>query len=104
MAFSGMHVEFGYQKKGAVNPSPILGHLTASDTMATAATTANSGPQPAAYGDPMVNISASADSYVSFGQPPADPNLTTTPRRLIRANVPLPCFIEPGDFVRWVAA
>jgi hypothetical protein len=104
MAFTGLHVEFGYQKKGAVNPSPILGRLVSSEDPASQVATTGGAPQFSTDGDPMVNLSASADSWVSFGQPPADPSLPATPRRLVRAGVPLPCFVNPGDNVRWVAA
>jgi hypothetical protein len=103
MAFSGLHVEFGYQKKGAVNPSPILGKLVSSEDPASGVATTGGAPGLGPDGDPAVNLSASADSWVSFGQPPGDPSNAATARRLVRANVPLPCFVSPGDQVKWVA-
>lgn len=104
MAFSGAHFEFGYQKKVLANASPILGIVTSAETMASAGTTSASAPAADVQGDPCVNIIVSADTWVTFGSVPADPSSTTSPRRLVFALSPLPCFVNPGDKVRWALA
>lgn len=104
MALSGVHFEWRQQLKASANGAPVLGLLQAAETLAGAGPTTTQAPTGDNASNPICNVIASADCFVTFGQSPADPSLATSPRAFVQASTPTPFFVNPGDKARWAAA
>ena len=104
MALSGVHFEWRQQLKGSANGAPILGLLQTAETLASTGTTTTQALVGDNASNPICNVIASADSWVTFGPSPADPSLATSPRAFVAAATPTPFFVNPGDKARWAVA
>jgi hypothetical protein len=104
MALSGVHFEWRQQLKGSANGAPVLGPLVAAETLSSTGTTITQAPTGDNASNPICNVIASADSWVTFGQSPADPSSATATRAFVAASTPTPFFVNNGDKARWVAA
>lgn len=104
MALSGVHFEWRQQLKASANGAPVLGVLQAAETLASTGTTTTQAPAGDNASNPICNVIASADSWVTFGASPADPSSATATRAFVAASTPTPFFVNPGDKARWVAA
>lgn len=104
MALSGVHFEWRQQLKGSANGAPVLGLLQAAETLASAGTTTTQAPAGDNASNPICNVIASADCWVTFGANPADPSSATATRAFVAASKPTPFFVSANDKARWVAA
>lgn len=105
MAFSGMHIVFGYagsntnRNTGAELLTPV-----ASENLTSAGTTTKAAPPASgALGQPMVQLRAAADSWASIGPNPNAANDTVV-RVLVPAGQPVEVYCNPGDRVAWASA
>lgn len=106
MAFSGLHVTFGYsgghgsRSKG----TPIYGKMTSSELPASGTASVAVAPAILDDRDPMASVYAVADSWLTVGPAPADPNVAASTRRFIPATTLIDFICDAGDKIRWVAA
>lgn len=104
MAFSGLHVTSAYAgpMSHRFAAMPLLGRPVWSETMASAATTAQAAPAVHdAAGEPIFQVRASADSFVAIG---ASPNASTGARIFVPAGEKVEFYAQPGDRLAWVLA
>lgn len=107
MAFSGLHVTFGYvggPPNSGPATTPIYGAMTSADDPATGTTSTASAPTGTAGQFPMASVYAAADSWLCVGASPSDPLQATSVRRFIPATTVVDFFCAPGDKIKWVAA
>lgn len=111
MAFSGLHVTWGFvggAPNAAPSNTPIYGAMTASEDPASGVVSTTTAPQPAAGQYPMASVHAFADSWVCVGPNPQDPSQATSTRRFIPAYTTcidgVAFFCTAGDKIKWVAA
>ncbi len=108
MALAGVHCAFGYAGvRGVIGGVGVqstlsLFRINNSETLATAGTTTAVAPAVDPYaGEPVARVTASADSFVSFG---ASPDASTGARDFIPALETRDFVVKPGDKMAWVAA
>ena len=105
MALSGLHVSLHYVGGEGFGKDnlPIPSEALASETMASAATTAMvvAGSDPVFKGRPMYRVRSSADAWVSTG---VQPNASASPRALIAANTDYDFFVKIGHRLAWILA
>ena len=104
MALPGVHFEWRQQLKGSANGAPVLGLLQAAETLSSFGTTTTQAPVGDNASNPICNVIASADSWVTCGASPVDPSSATATRAFVAASTPTPFFVNPGDKARWVTA
>jgi len=108
MALAGIHVEFGYGGARGVITSvgtsaqPVF-RLVSSENKTTAGTTTATAPAVDTNfgGEPLVRITAVADSFVAFG---VTPNAAAEPRAFIPAGETRDYVVTAGHKVAWAAA
>lgn len=116
MAFQGINFTFGFilapgsSANGPgqpISPAPIYGPSSASQNFTGGVgTTTNGAPTPAKGQFAMVSVYAAADSWVTIGPTPADPNgdMPSGGRRFIPATTAIDIFCNAGDKARGVQA
>lgn len=107
MAFSGLHVTFGFvggPPNSGSSSSPIYGAMTSSDDPATGVNSTASAPAATAGQYPMASVYAAADSWICVAASPGDPAQAASVRRFIPATTTVDFFCAAGDKIKWVAA
>lgn len=105
MATPAFHVACAYvgsptgksKDRALITPPVWSEHALAASTTSTNAVPAGIDEK----GDPVFQMVAAADSYVSIGP---SPNAGQSPRLLLKANEVTTVYCKPGDKVAWVAA
>ena len=108
MAFSGVHVAFGYAGvRGVlttVGPSASsIFRIVSSENVTAAGKSTAVAPTDANtfFGEPVARVTAAADSFVAFG---AAPDASTGARDFIPAGETRDYVVKAGDKMAWVAA
>lgn len=107
MALAGVHVTCAYAgSRGFANSNlPIIGKAAWAETLTSAGTTTNAAPAPTEQsGQPLFQVTAAADAFVSIGAAP-DANGNTKTRYFIKGGQPpVEIAAAAGDKLAWVAA